>query len=64
MQLIVEFLVFFLVYGVLHYLFAERTRAGPDGEPQPLRRALFRSASIAALAGTLFVFFMEVVDIA
>jgi hypothetical protein len=62
MQLIGKFLVFFVVYGGLHFLFTERKRVGPDGEPQALRTALFRSASAAALAGILFVFFMEVVD--
>ncbi|MFW6252754.1 MAG: hypothetical protein ACOC4F_02375 [bacterium] len=63
MDLIIDFLVFFLVYGGLHFLFTERKRLGPDGAPQPLRKALLRSAAIATLAGVLFVFFMEVVDI-
>lgn len=63
MQLIVEFLVFFFVYGGLHFLFTERKRTGPDGKPRPLGRALIRSAAIATLAGVLYVFFMEVIDI-
>ncbi len=63
MQLIIDFFVFFLVYGGLHFLFTERKRLGPDGKPQPLRTALFRSASIAALAGVLFLFLMEVIDL-
>jgi hypothetical protein len=63
MQLIGEFLVFFVVYGGLHFLFTERKRVGPDGKPRPLRTTIIRSASAAALAGILFVFFMEVVDL-
>lgn len=62
MQLIVEFLVFLVVYGGLHFLFTERRRLGPDGKPQPLRTAILRSTSIAALAGVVFIFFMEVID--
>jgi hypothetical protein len=63
MELIVDFFIFFIVYGGLHFVFTERKRLGPDGKPQPLRRALFRSSLIAALAGVLFVFFMEVIDL-
>ncbi len=63
MQYLGDFIVFFLVYGGLHYLFTERKRLGPDGKRQPTGRALLRSAAIATLAGVLFVFFAEVIDL-
>lgn len=63
MELVGDFLVFFFVYGGLHYLFTERRRVGPDGKRQPPRRALFRSAFTATIAGILFVFFAEVIDV-
>ncbi len=63
MGLIGDFLVFFLVYGSLHYLFTERKRPGPAGIPRPTHIALLRSAATAAFAGALFVLFMEVIEI-
>ena len=63
MELLGKFLVFFVVYGTLQYLFSERKRTTKDGQVQPRRRAVIRMAATAALAGTLFILFMEVIDL-
>jgi len=63
MEIIVDFFVFFVVYGSLWYLFTERKRKGKDGQRQPHKTALIRTAAIASVAGVLFIIFYEVIDI-
>lgn len=63
MELLAKFLVFFVVYGTLQYLFSERKRKTKDGQLQPRKRAIIRTAATAALAGALFVLFMEVFNL-
>ncbi len=63
MELVVRFLVFFLVYGSLHYLFSERKRRTNDGQVQPLKRAILRTVVSAAVAGFLFVLLFEVLEL-
>ncbi|TVQ96941.1 MAG: hypothetical protein EA403_15480 [Spirochaetaceae bacterium] len=63
MELFGKFLVFFLVYGTLHYLFSERKRKTREGQIQPRKRAIVRTAASAALAGIVFIILMEVIEI-
>ncbi len=63
MELLLESVIFFVIYGGLHYLFTERTRKDPTGLVQPRMRALLRTVGTAALATFLYMLFMEVLEV-
>ncbi|MFO8043815.1 MAG: hypothetical protein R6U25_11470 [Alkalispirochaeta sp.] len=63
MELLGKSVVFFVIYGGLHYLFTERKRKDPTGLVQPRTRALLRTVGTAALATFLYMLFMEVLEV-
>jgi hypothetical protein len=62
MRLVGTFIVFFMVYGTLHYLFTERKRKDGRGRVQSTRRALLRSSAVSAVAGSIFTVLSEVME--